>query len=84
MTYKINIKKEALKFINKQGKKQQIRLYEAIYKLPNGDILPLRGNYKNFYRLRVGTYRVIFEWIEDRIIIDVTDADNRGDIYKRY
>lgn len=84
MTYKINIKKEAQKFINKQDKKQKSRLYEAIYKLPNGDVSPLRGNNKNYYRLRVGTYRVIFEWVENEIIIDVTDADNRGDVYKKY
>lgn len=83
MTYKINIKKKAQKFINKQDKKQQIRLYKAIYNLPHGDIKLLKG-YNTLYRLRVGEYRVIFEWVEDEIIIDVTDADNRGDIYKNY
>ena len=51
--------------------------------MPHGDIKLLKG-YNTLYRLRVGEYRVIFEWIEDEIIIDVTDADNRGDIYKNY
>ena len=83
MTYKINLKKKAQKFINKQDKKQQLRLYKAIYNLPNGDIKQLKG-YKETYRLRVGEYRIIFEWIENEIVIDVTDADNRGDIYKNY
>ena len=81
MTYKINIKKKAQKFISKQDK--QIRLYKSIYNLPNGDIKLLKG-YKTKYRLRVGEYRVIFEWIENEIIINVTDADNRGDVYKEY
>ena len=83
MTYKINIKKKALKFINKQDKKQQIRIYKAIYNLPNGDIKQLKG-YTTTYRLRVGEYRIIFEWAQNEIVIDVTDADNRGDIYKNY
>lgn len=83
MTYKINIKKKAQKFISKQDKNQQIRLYKSIYNLPNGDIKLLKG-YKTKYRLRVGEYRVIFEWIENKIIINVTDADNRGDVYKKY
>lgn len=81
MIYKINVKKRALKFISKQDKNQQVKLYKAIYNLPAGDIKKMQ-NYSNTYRLRVGKYRVIFEWIENQIIIDVTDADSRGDIYK--
>ena len=83
MIYKINIKKKAQKFINKQDKKQQLRIYKAIYALPDGDIKQLKG-YETTYRLRVGEYRIIFEWIENEIVIDVLDADNRGDIYKNY
>lgn len=83
MIYKINIKKKAQKFINKQDKKQQLRIYKAIYALPEGDIKQLKG-YETTYRLRVGEYRIIFEWIENEIVIDVLDADNRGDIYKNY
>ena len=39
---------------------------------------------KELYRLRVGEYRFIYEIIHDEIIISVIDADNRGDIYKKY
>lgn len=83
MKYRINIKKKAQKFINKQTKDQQIRLYKAIYNLPAGDIKKLQ-TFSDTYRLRVGKYRIIFEWIENEIVIDVTDADSRGDIYKFY
>ncbi len=54
---------------------------------PNGDISALQGDKnkkRDYYRLRVGTYRVIFEWKDNSIIIDVTDVNNRGDIYKKY
>jgi len=83
MIYKINIKRKAQKFIDKQERKQQVRIYKAIYNQPAGDIKKMQS-YSNKYRLRVGKYRIIFEWIENKIIIDVTDADSRGDIYKIY
>ena len=52
MTYKIIIRPKAQKFIDKQDKSQGLRIYKAIYNLPNGDIKKLAG-YKNDYRLRI-------------------------------
>ena len=39
MIYKIKIRPKALKFIEKQDKIQRLRIYKAIYNLPNGDII---------------------------------------------
>ena len=83
MEYIKKVKKKAKKFIDKQDKNQRNRIYMAINKLLEGDIKLLKG-YNTIYRLRVGEYRIIFEWIENEIIIDVMDADNRGDVYKNY
>lgn len=83
MEYQKVIKKKAKKFIDKQDKTQRERIYKAIENLPSGDIKLLQG-YETIYRLRVGEYRIIFKWIENKIIITVTDADNRGDVYKKY
>ena len=52
MIYKIKIRPKALKFIEKQDKIQRIRIYKAIYNLPNGDVKKLT-NSRNEYRLRV-------------------------------
>ena len=52
MIYKIKIRPKALKFIEKQDKFQRIRIYKAIYELPNGDVKKIAGA-KNDYRLRV-------------------------------
>lgn len=52
MTYKIEIRPKALKFIEKQDKIQRLRIYKAIYNLPNGDIKKMAGSKKQ-YRLRV-------------------------------
>ncbi|MCM1008787.1 MAG: type II toxin-antitoxin system RelE/ParE family toxin [Ruminococcus flavefaciens] len=85
MNYEYNIRKKAMKFIRKQEKKQQERLLKAIYALPIlGDIKKMSGE-DNLYRLRVGDFRLLFEISpkSDKVtLIDVTNADNRGQIYK--
>ena len=61
MTYEYNIRKKAMKFIRKQDKKQQERIFKAIYVLPTlGDIKKMIGE-DNLYRLRVGDFRILFE-----------------------
>jgi len=81
MIYKIKIRPKALKFIEKQDKIQRTRIYKAIYNLPNGDI-------KNWWVVEMnigyefGDYRIIYELSENELIILVTKADNRGQIYK--
>lgn len=85
MTYEYNIRKKAMKFITKQDKKQQERILKAIYLLPDiGDVRKMSGE-DNLYRLRVGDFRVLFEMSakSDTVtLIDVTNADNRGQVYK--
>ena len=78
MTYEIKIDKKAQKFINKQDKIQQKRIYKAIYKLPLGDVKKMQTK-QELYRLRVGEFRFIFKIIQDKMII-IIDADNRGEI----
>ena len=62
MIYKIKIRPIALKFIEKQDKVQRIRIYKAIYELPNGDVKKLAGA-KNEYRLRVRKL-LNFVWVK--------------------
>ena len=84
MKYEIKIEKRAEKFIRKQQPKQQEKLLRAINKLPHeGDIKPIEGTNDRF-RLRVGDYRVIFTIDNGKYIVIVIDANNRGQIYKRY
>ncbi len=83
MTYKIEIEKKAQKFIDKQDKTQQTRIYKSIYMLPNGDTKKLQTK-QELYRLRVGEFRFVYKIIDDKILIKIIDADNRGDIYKKY
>lgn len=81
--YKIKYNKAALKFLDKQDKKQRLRIYKAIYQLPNnGDIKRLKG-YNNKYRLRVGDFRIIYDKFDNELIISVINIDNRGQAYNQ-
>lgn len=46
-------------------------------------LAPLGGNYKEFYKLRIGDWRVIYEidFKNDRLIVHI--IDHRSKIYKR-
>ena len=82
MTYRIQIDKPAMKFLQKQPQAQRERLLRAIQGLPDiGDIKPMSGH-ENLYRLRVGTFRVLYTIIGDLLIVRVLSIGNRGDVYK--
>lgn len=82
MQYKIELDKKAVKFIAKQPKVQRERLFKAIYKLPDiGDIKAMKGH-SDFYRLRVGDYRVIYTVNNNILLVRIIEIGNRGDVYK--
>ena len=84
MNYKIKIDRVALKFINKQDHEQRRSILSAISKLPHaGDIKRLESD-GELYRLRVGSYRIIYSVNHGELVVHVIGADNRGDVYKRY
>ena len=83
MNYQIVIEKRAQKFIRKQPKPQQERLLRAIAQLPAGDTKALKGN-EGLFRLRVGTFRIIYTVDTNVLVVTVIDAGNRGQIYQGY
>jgi len=84
----IKYSRDALRFLDKQPKKDAERIREAIGKLkknpPEGDIKPLHGYSDGRKRLRISSWRVIFRNTKDGKIevILIIDIGNRGDIYK--
>ena len=81
MTYRIQIDKPAMKFLQKQPQAQRERLLRAIQGLPDSGEKPM-GGHENLYRLRVGTFRMLYTIIGDLLIVRVLDIGNRGDVYK--
>lgn len=82
--YAIIIDKPAKKFIDKLPQPERARIVDAIEKLPNsGDRKQLKGH-GGLYRLRVGSYRIIYTVDNGRLIVQIIDAGNRGQIYNKY
>ena len=70
--YKLIYHKSALKFIVKQEKSIQKRIAEGLKGLlevpPEGEIKSMKG-YEELYRLRIGTFRILFNINHDEQII---------------
>lgn len=82
--YRIVIKKQAKKFIDRLPLNERRRVIAAIEQLPNGeDIKKLKGH-SDLLRLRVGDYRIIYTVDHGELIVMVIDIGNRGQIYNRY
>ncbi|HDX9708026.1 TPA: type II toxin-antitoxin system RelE/ParE family toxin [Bacillus thuringiensis] len=75
--YKLIYHKSAVKFIAKQEK----GLKGLLAIPPEGDIKSMKG-YTDLYRLRVGTFRILFEINHDEKVKHIQAIGNRGDIYK--
>lgn len=86
MPYKLFIKKEVQKTLKNLIRAERNRITEKIMLLgknPNNlilDITPLTGS--NFYRLRVGKWRIIFDRDDNIKIIAIEKIKSRGDAYK--
>jgi len=46
------------------------------------DVEPIQG-YKNYYRIRIGNYRVIYEIATEIKIITIIKVGHRKDVYKK-
>lgn len=80
--YQILIRKKAKKFIDKLPISEKRRVIQAIERLPEGNDIKTVKGYEGVLRLRVGSYRIIYEVDNDRLIVVVINAGNRGQIYK--
>lgn len=83
MTYKITIKKVAIKAIENINDPFYSNIKIAIYDLAHD---PRPMGYKKLkgseaYRIRVGDYRIIYNIFDDMLIVDIIQLGNRKDIY---
>jgi len=81
--YKIEIKKSAAKEIRKLPKNDINRIVEKIQMLssdprPSG-CKKLSGDEK--YRIRIGTYRILYSIHDNKLVIFIVKVGHRKDIY---
>ena len=83
--YSIEYGKKAQNFIESQSKKTALRIIEKIDALAtapyadHNNVKKLKG--RDGYRLRIGNIRVIYDVIDDQLLISVIDAGFRGSVY---
>jgi len=81
---KISLHPIAEKYLNRLNADDRDRIDDVIEGLekepPEGDIRPLKGQ-PGFFRLRVGSYRLLFRKNEKGILI--THIDPRGQVYNK-
>jgi len=84
VTYSLQIRRSAAKALAKITKNDRIRLVEAIDRLreePNAGGV-LKGEFAGLRRLRVGGYRIIYEVIDDQLVVLVIRIGHRRDVYR--
>jgi len=83
MSYQITIRKRAIKILEDISEPYYSKIKKAIYSLANNPRPPgckkLKG--RNGYRIRIADYRIIYEILDDALIIDVITLGHRKDIY---
>lgn len=84
MSYSLRIKASAVKALRRIPKAERVRLIEAIDRLPAepaaGGVL--KGEFQGLRRLRVGSYRIIYEIDEGELTILVVRVGHRKDVYR--
>lgn len=84
-TYQIEWKSSSLKELKRFDRKVIPRIVSAVGSLANdprpSGVRKLRGSERS-YRIRVGEYRVVYEIIDDRLIILIIRVRHRKNVYR--
>ena len=84
--YTLIFDREVEKFLKKQEKAVRLRIRNALLELAENpyqatDVKRLKEREKQF-RKRVGDYRIIYELVDNQLIILVLRIASRGNVYK--
>jgi mRNA interferase RelE/StbE len=71
-----------LKHIDKIWQVKIIQKIDEVLRTNPHEGKRLMGNMSNFFRLRVGDYRIIYEIIDEAIMVEVIKIAHRKDVYK--
>lgn len=82
--FELQYKKKAIKALAKINEPYYSNIIKAIDSLAEN---PRPHGYKKLtgrdgYRIRVGTYRIIYDIFDNQLIIEIVNVGGRGDIYE--
>jgi mRNA interferase RelE/StbE len=84
--YKIELAREAEKFIRDQNKALQAKLVIVLGKLAENPRPPKAIKLKGLdelYRVRVGNYRIVYTIEDQKLLVLIIRIAHRKDVYKR-
>lgn len=84
--YKVQLTQPAADFIRGQTKKVQRQITGKLRRLKDDPRPPEAkkiAGAENFYRLRSGVYRIVYQVFDDRVLVTVIRIGHRKDVYKR-
>jgi mRNA interferase RelE/StbE len=84
--YKIELAREAEKFIRSQNKPLQTKLVIVLRKLAENPRPPKATKLKGLdelYRVRVGNYRIVYTIEDQKLLVLIVRIAHRKDVYKR-
>jgi mRNA interferase RelE/StbE len=84
--YSVEFRPAVLKSMKRLPKKELRRIKKKIdglsENLPAPATTKMKGN-NPFHRVRAGNYRIVYQILEDRLVILVVKVGHRKDVYKR-
>jgi len=84
-TYKVEWKRSAIKELEKLPRPMISKIVSAVDNLPSSPhphgVRKLVGS-EDTYRIRVGDYRVLYNIIESKLIVEIIRVRHRKDVYR--
>jgi len=84
MRCSLRIKRSAVKALGSIATPERLKIMAAIDRLcetPSAGSA-LKGEFEGLRRLRVGTYRVVYEWRQDELLVLVVRIAHRREAYR--
>lgn len=84
MIYSVNIKQSALKSLKNIAQEDRLRIIEAIDLLKTNPAAGgvLKGEYSGLRRIRIGSYRVVYEVHNEQLTVLVIRIGHRREVYR--
>lgn len=85
-TYRVDVARRAVKALASLPRREQQRIRAAIDLLANNPRPPgcaAMAGEAHVYRVRVGDYRIVYEVLDDRLVVHVVRIGHRRDVYRK-
>jgi mRNA interferase RelE/StbE len=84
MTYSVSIKQSAAKMLAKMPPEDRLRIIGAIDTLKTNPTAggALKGEFSGLRRIRIGSYRVVYEIHDQNLVVLVIRIGHRREVYR--